>query len=205
MHKTILKTDLTCFDIRREGSAVSTLFPIASYYDGCPMAPWKEGDTPQFAMWSKTLTTYIFPPTLIEPRETGVYYRLPDAARDAAGGADCLIPLRVKIEHAPRVKFDVDELGRAAVGEGDGDERVHGTELRYGCHTVCGLFGLEAAKKWAALPSYVWRHLGIFSFERHYGLDTSWVTTLLRPGYVSLSVTATPLLSRPVEVYRETV
>lgn len=205
MHKTTLNTDLTCFDIRRGGAPVPTLFPIAAYYDGCPMAPWKEGDASQLAPWSASLTTYILQPAFIAPRETGVYYRLPDAIRSATGGADCLIPLRIEIEHSPYVEFDVDELGRAVAGEGDGDGRVYSTELRYGCHTVCGLFGLDAAKKWAALPREAWSLLGNSNFERHYGLDPSWATAFIRPGYASLSITPVPLLKRTVGVYRETV
>ena len=205
MHKTTLKTNMTCFVVSRGDASVPVLFPIAAYYDGCPMAAWKEGDAPQLALWSATLTTYIFQPAFIAPRETGVYYRLPDVVRDATGGADCLIPLRVEIEHSPYVEFDVDELGRAAAGEGDGDERVYSTELRYGCHTVCGLFGLKAAKKWAALPREAWSLLNDGAFERRYGLDPSWATALIRPGYASLSTTPVPLLTRTVEVYRETV
>lgn len=205
MHKTKLATDMTCFDIRRGGATASTFFPIAAYYDGCPMAPWKEGDASHLAMWSAALTTNILQPAVIAPRETGVYYRLPDAVRDATGGADCLIPLRVEIEHSPYVAFDVDELGRAAAGEGDEDGRVYSTELRYGCHTVCGLFGLESAKKWAALPREAWSLLGNSAFERRYGLDQSWATTLIRPGYASISTTPIPLLKRTVVVSRETV
>ncbi len=205
MHKTTLNTDMTCLNICREDAAVSTLFPIAVYYDGCPMAPYREGDAPQLAVWSATLTTYILQPALITPRETGAYYRLPDAIRGATGGADCLIPLRVEIEHSPYVEFSVDELGRAAAGEGDGEERVYSTELRYGCHTVCGLFGLEAAKKWAALPREAWSFLGNSAFERRYGLNPSWATALIRPGYASLSTTPVPLLKRTVGVFRETV
>lgn len=196
---------MTCFDIRRGDAAASVLFPIAVYYDGCPMAPRKEDDASQLALWSATLTTYILQPAYIAPRETGVYYRLPDAVRDATGGADCLIPLRVEIEHVPYVEFDVDELGRAAAGEGDGDGRVYSTELRCGCHTVCGLFSLEAAKKWAALPREAWSLLDNGAFERRYGLDPSWAITLIRPGYASISVTPAPLLKRTVEVFRETV
>lgn len=205
MHKTTLTTDMTCFDIRRGDAATSVLFPIAAYYDGCPMAPWKEGDASRLAMWSAALTTYILQPAFIAPRELGVYYRLPDAVRYATGGAHCLIPLRVEIEHSPYVEFDVDELGRAAAGEGDGDGRVYSTELRYGCHTVCGLFSLETAKKWAALPREAWSLLNASTFERRYGLDPSWATALIRPGYASLSTTPTPLLKRSVGVFRETV
>jgi hypothetical protein len=205
MHETTLKTDMTCFVIRRGDDASPMLFPIAAYYDGCPMAPWKEGDASHLAMWSAPLTTYVFQPVFVAPRETGVYYRLPDAVRYVTGGADCLIPLRIEIEHSPYADFNVDELGRAAVGEGDGDGRAYSTELRYGCHTVCGLFGLEAAKKWAALPRVAWSLLGNSAFERRYGLDPSWATTLIRPGRMSLSIASMPLLQHHVRVFRETV
>lgn len=196
---------MTCFDICRGGAAISTFFPIATYYDGCPMAPRKECDASHLAMWSAPLLTYILQPAFIAPREPGVYYRLPDAVNDATGGAHCLIPLRVEIEHSPYVEFDVDELGRATAGEGDGDDRVYSTELRYGCHTVCGLFSLKTAKKWAALPREAWSLLDDSTFERRYGLDPSWATALIRPGYASISTTPVPLLKRAVGVFRETV
>lgn len=203
MSKATLKTDLACLTVQRGDAST---FIDAAYWDGCPLAPWHPGDASHFCPSPAPLSTYILLPAAITPAEPGVYYRLPHVVCDAVGAAGplALLPLNVAIEHAPYSAFDADALGRAYTSGGpSADKRVHTTELRYGSHTVCALFRLETAATWAALPYGAWRMIHTLGFQRHYGLDPSWADHF-RPGAVRLSYDE-PLLSRPVEVYRETV
>ena len=206
MSKTILKTDLAGLTVQRGDAGPASTFIDAAYWDGCPLTPWRPGDANHFCPSPAPLSTYILLPAAITPTEPGVYYRLPQVVCDAVGAAGplALIPLNVAIEHAPYSAFDVDAYGRAYASDGPAaDERVHTTELRYGSHTVCALFRLETAAEWAALPYEKWREIHAPGFQRHHGLNLSWADVFC-PGAVRLSYEE-PLLTRPMEVYRETV
>jgi len=206
MNKTILKTDLAGLTVQRGEAGPTDTLVDAAYWDGCPLAPWHPGGASHLCPSSATLSTYILLPPAITPAEPGVYYRLPQVVCDAVGAARplALIPLNVAIEHSPYSAFDVDATGRAYASDSpSADECVHTTELRYGSHTVCALFRLETAAKWAALPSREWREIHALGFQRRHSLDTTWVDPF-RPGAVRISYNE-PLLSRAVEVYRETV
>ena len=177
-----LKTDLSSFEVRR-GDAVH--FVLASYWSDCPLPHGGAGGD-CLAPESQPLTTHIVSAPSVQAWEPGVHYRLPPVACEALS-VDVpmsLIPLRVTIEHVPSTS-------------------VHSTGLWFGSYTLCGLFPSETAKKWAAFftqPSHSladWRLLC-----RSRGLDASWLDQL-RPGAVRISC-ADPLLTRAVEVHRET-
>lgn len=205
MPETTLKTDLSSFEVIRTPlsgeTAHSTHFLLAVYWKGCPIPPRPE----MFTAASCTLLTHILFAPIVKPAEPGVYYRLPLAACEAIG-VDmplALVPYLIEIEHSPYTGFAVDDMGCVAPTNGTPDNSVHTTALFYGFYTLCGLFRPETAAKWAALPPEVWKMPRGLVFERKYGLDSSW----LRPfneGAVRL-IYHEPLLTQPVEVYRETV
>lgn len=203
MYKTVLKTDFSAYTVSRGHSDYPASFIIASYWDNCPVTRGRfTGCLPFF---SKPLSTYILSAPSVRPWEQGVYYRLPPSACDASGFDEplSLIPLRIKIEHAPCIAIHVDEYGRTVSLCGKGSERVYSTLLAYGSHTLCGLFPTETAKRWAALPCNKWSSPFVRAVERQYGVDASW----LRPlsiGAATISYDK-PLFERAVEVYRETV
>ena len=206
MHKTVLKTDLASLTVQRGGDGPADTLIVATYWDGCPLAPWRPDDASHFCPSSAPLSTYILLPSVIKPAEPGVYYRLPRVICDVVGAAGplALIPLNVAIEHAPYSAFNVDALGRAYASDGSStDERVYTTELRYGSHTVCALFRLETAAAWAALSREEWREIHTLGFHRRHSLDPSWADPF-RPGAVRISY-GEPLLNKAVEVSRETV
>lgn len=206
MPNTVLKTDLASLAVQRGGNGPTATFIVATYWDGCPLAPWRPGDAGHLCPSSAPLSTYILQPPVIKPVELGVYYRLPQVVCDAVGAAGplALIPLNVAIEHAPYSAFDVDATGRAYASVGpSADERVYTTEIRYGSHTVCALFRLETAAAWAALPSEEWYKLNALVLHRHHGPDPSWADSFGQ-GAVRISY-GEPLLNRAVEVSRETV
>lgn len=202
MHKTVLKTDLSAYTISRIPTGDPTSFVTASYWDGCPIA--RERTASCLPLFSGSVTTRILSAPSIRPWDPGVYYRLPLVACDAMGfdGPLSLIPLRVEIEHAPSTAVHVDEHSRMTSLGGEGDKRVYSTVLAYGSHTLCGLFPTETAKKWAALPCAAWSSPFVGHVERRYGIDPSWLRPL-GPGDVCISH-SDPLLTRSVEVYRET-
>lgn len=172
----------------------------ASYWSGCPLPRGSE----TLSVGSRTLLTQILSAPVVKPAEPGVYYRLPLAACEALGvdGPLSIIPFLIEIEHSPYTGFVVDEEGRATPTGGAPDNSVHTTALWGGAHVLCGLFRTETAAKWAALPSEVWWMPRGLAIERVYGLDTSWLHAL-NAGAVRLSQ-CEPLLTRPVEVSRET-
>lgn len=153
---------------------------------------------------SRTLLTHILSAPAVKPAEPGVYYRLPLAACEALGVDEplSLIPFLVEIEHSPYTGFAVDEEGRAAPVGGTADNRVRTTALWGGFSVLCGLFRTDTAPKWASLPPEAWRMPRGLAAERLYGLDASWLDAL-NAGCVRLTYRE-PLLSRPVEVSRET-
>lgn len=205
MHDTVLKTDLSSFEALRRPLPYGTVPPFhylqASYWSGCPLPRGSE----TLHMGSRALLTHILSEPVIEPAEPGVYYRLPLVACEAIGVDEplALIPFLIEIEHSPYTGFAVDEEGRGAPTSDAPDNSVHTTALWRGSHTLCGLFRIETAAKWAALPPEAWRMPRGLVIERSYGLDTSWLDAL-EQGCVRLSFCA-PLLTRPVEVSRETV
>lgn len=197
MTDTVLKTDLSSFHVNRCASDDAVCFVDAAYWAGCPI-PYNQPDS--LYLGHRELSTYILSPPAVRPWEPGVYYRLPQVACDVLGarGPLSLIPLDVSIEHAPFTGFNVD-------GEGCGhptDERVFTSHLSYGAHTLCGLFPTDTAAKWAALPPYKWRGIHLIGFSRSVQLSIGWLDALC-PAPVRLSHRE-PLLTRPVEVYRET-
>lgn len=204
MHKTVLKTDLSSLEVIRSALPGDTVQPVhylqASYWSGCPLPRSSE----TLHLCSRTLLTHILSAPFVKPAEPGIYYRLPLAACEALGVNEplSLIPLLLEIEHSPYTGFAVDEEGRATPTGGVADNSVHTTSLWSGSHTLCGLFRTETAAKWAALPPDVWRVPCGLAIERAHGLDSSWLNAL-NAGAVRLSH-CEPLLTRPVEVSRET-
>jgi len=201
MPNTVLKTDLSSLQVLREGETEPTHFLAAAYYDGCPLPPADE----MIAPWSRTLTTHILSEPHVKPAEPGIYYRLPLAACEAlgVGGPLAVIPFRIEIEHVPRTGYAVDEHGRGYSTGDEPDHCVHTTALWYGSYTLCGLCHIEAAVRLAAVQPHTWRQprrLGVEQACRSYAR----MVDALDPGCVRLSH-AGPLLSHPVEVYRETV
>lgn len=204
MHKTVLKTDLSSLEVVRGpfpgDIAQPSLYLQASYWSGCPLPHSSE----TLHLGSRALLTHLLSSPIVKPAEPGVYYRLPLAACKALGVDEplSLIPFLIEIEHSPYTGFVIDEEGRATPVGGAADNSVHTTALWGGSHTLCGLFRTETAAKWASLPPVVWRMPIGLSLERSYGLDASWLHAL-NAGAVRLTC-CEPLLSRPVEVYRET-
>lgn len=200
MPDSVLRTDLSSLQVLREGETDPSHFLKAAYYDGCPLPPADE----MLAPWSQPLTTHIVSEPHISPAEPGVYYRLPLAACEAIGvsGPLAVIPFRIEIEHVPCTGYAVDERGRGCVTDDDPDRSIHTTALWYGSYTVCGLCSIETAVGLAAMQPGVWRwprRLGVERAHRSYAC----MVGALDPGYAHLSH-AGPLLTRPVEVYRET-
>lgn len=198
----MLKTDLSSFEVRRGEVGGLTHFVLASYWSDCPL-PYDSADT-RLTLGSHPLTTYLLSAPSIWPWEPGVHYRLPLVACEALGtdGPMSLVPFRVTLEHTPFTDFRVDEHGRGTPTDGEAGERVYSTGLWYGSYTLCGLFPAETAKEWAAVPADAWHAIPLDALCRSRGLDASWLDPL-RPGAVRIEY-AEPLLSRPVEVYRET-
>lgn len=204
MTETILKTDLSSLEVTRSplpgDTAQPTHYLQASYWSGCPLPRGSE----TLCLGSHALSTHILSSPVVKPAETGVYYRLPLGACEALGVDEPLavVPFLIEIEHSPYTGFAVDEERRAAPTGGAPDNSVHTTALWSGSHTLCGLFRAETAAKWAALPSEAWRAPRGFAIERAHGLDASWLHAL-NAGAVRLTH-CEPLLTRPVEVFRET-
>lgn len=205
MHETVLKTDLSSLEVIRSPLPDDAVQPShylqASYWSGCPLPRGSE----TLCLGSRTLLTHILSAPVVKPAEPGVYYRLPLAACEALGVDEplALIPFLIEIEHSPYTGFAVDGEGRATPTGSAADNRVHTTALWSGSSVLCGLFRPEIAVKWASLPPEAWRMPRGLAVERSYGLDTSWLCAL-NAGAVRLT-SCEPLLSRPVEVYRETV
>lgn len=204
MHKTVLKTDLSSLQVIRSSLPDDAVQPShylqASYWDGCPLP---HGDE-MLCLGSRALPTHILSAPVVEPAEPGVHYRLPLTACEALGVDEplSLIPFLVKIEHSPYTGFAVDGEGRATPTGGAADNGVHTTALWCGSSVLCGLFRPETAAKWASLPPSAWRMPRGLSIERTHGLDASWLDAL-NAGAVRLT-SCEPLLTGPVEVYRET-
>lgn len=197
----MLKTDLSSFHIARGASEDAVCFVDAAYWEGCPI-PYRQPDS--LYLGRRELSTYVLSPPFVRPWEPGVYYRLPQVAWEAFGAHEplSLIPLDIKIEHTPFTGFTVDDEGCGHPTDGDADERVFISHLSYGAHTMCGLFPTDTAAKWAALPPEKWRCLYFPGFSRHNQLSIDWLDPLC-PGAVRLSH-CEPLLTGPVEVFRET-
>lgn len=205
MPDILLKTDLSSLEVLRSSLPDDTAQPShylqASYWSGCPLPRGSE----TLHLGPRTLLTHILSAPVVKPAEPGVYYRLPPVACEALGVDEplSLIPFLIEIEHSPYTGFVVDEEGRAAPSGDAADNSVHTTALWGGSIVLCGLFRTETAAKWASLPPYAWRMPRGLAIERAHGLDASWLHAL-SAGAVRLSH-CEPLLTRPVEVYRETV
>lgn len=194
MTDTVLKTDLSSFRVARGASDDAVCFIVAAYWEGCPI-PYRQRDS----LWLDChgLSTYVLSPPVVRPWEPGVYYRLPHVAWEALGAREplSLIPFDVTIEHSPFTGFTVDDEGRGYPTNGEADGRVFSSHLSYSAHTLCGLFPTDTAAKW--------RGLNLAGFSRSAQLSIGWLDALC-PGAVHISH-CEPLLTRPVEVYRETV
>ena len=197
----VLKTDLSSFRVARGASDDAVYFVDAAYWEGCPI-PYRQPGS--LCLGRRELSTYVLSPPFVRPWEPGVYYRLPQVAWEALGAREplSLIPLDVTIEHSPFTGFTVDDEGRGYPADGEADERVFTSHLSYGAHTLCALFATDTAAKWAALPPEKWRLLDLVGFSRFARLSVGWLDALC-PGAVRLSQ-CDPLLSRPVDVFRET-
>lgn len=204
MTETTLKTDLSSLEVIRGPFSGETVQPsyylYASYWRGCPLPRGPE----TLSLGSRTLLTHILSAPIVKPAEPGVYYRLPLVACEALGVDEplSLIPFLIEIEHSPYTGFAVDEDGRSTPTGGAPDNSVHTTALWSGARTLCGLFRTEIVARWASLPSEAWWMPRGLAIERTHGLDTSWLHAL-NAGAVRLTHQE-PLLTRPVEVYRET-
>lgn len=204
MAETILETDLSSLEVVRGPLPGDTAQPShylqASYRSGCPLPRGSE----TLRLGSRALLTHILSAPVVKPAEPGAYYRLPLAACEALGVDEplSLVPFLIEIEHSPYTGFAVDGEGRAAPTGGAADNGVHATALWSGSRTLCGLFRTETAARWASLPSEAWLMPRGLALERAHGLDASWLRGL-DAGSVRLTV-CEPLLSRPVEVRRET-
>lgn len=204
MAEATIRTDLSSLEVIRSPLPDDAVQPShylqASYWSGCPLPPRSE----TLHLGSRALLTHILSAPVVEPAEPGVSYRLPLVACEALGVDEplSLIPFLIEIEHSPYTGFVVDEEGRGAPTSGAPDNSVHTTALWSGSSVLCGLFRTETAAKWASLPPDAWRMPRGLAIERTHGLDTSWLDAL-DPGAVRLSPCA-PLLTRPVEVFRET-
>lgn len=201
MTDTVLKTDLSSFRIARGASDDAVHFVDAAYWSGCPIPYRRPGS---LCLSRRELSTYTLSPPFVRPWEPGVYYRLPQVAWEALGAREplSLLPLDITIEHSPFTGFDVDDEGRGHPTDGEADERVFTSHLSYGAHTLCGLFPTATAATWATLPPEKWRGLHLIGFSRSIQLSIGWLDALC-PGAVRLSH-CEPLLTRPVEVFRET-
>lgn len=205
MTETTLKTDLSSLEVIRSplpgDTAQSFHYLQASYWSGCPLPRGPE----TLCLGSRTLLTHILSSPVVRPAEPGVYYRLPLAACEAIGVDEPLsvIPFLIEIEHSPYTGFAVDGEGRAEPTGSEPDNSVHTTALWSGSRTLCGLFRTETAVKWAALPPEAWQMPRGLVLERAHGLNASWLYAI-DAGAVRLTC-CEPLLSRPMEVYRETV
>ena len=204
MHKTVLKTDLSYLQVLRsplpDDAVQPSCYMQASYWGGCPLPHSAE----MLCLSSRTLLTHIISAPAVKPAEPGVYYRLPLTACEALGIDEplSLIPFLIEIEHSPYTGFAVDGESRATPTGGAADNSVHTTALWCGSSVLCGLFRTETAVKWALLPPEAWLMPRGLAIERKHGLDTSWLHAL-NAGAVRLT-SCEPLLTRPVEVYRET-
>lgn len=204
MTETTLKTDLSSLEVIRIPLPDDTVQPShylqASYWTGCPLPRGSE----TLCLGSHALLTHVLSAPAVKPAEPGVYYRIPLAACEALGVDEplSLIPFLIEIEHSPYTGFAVDGEGRAAPSVGAADNSVHTTALWSGSSVLCGLFRTETAAKWASLPPEAWRMPRGLAIERAYGLDASWLCAL-NAGAVRLT-SCEPLLTGPVEVYRET-
>lgn len=204
MHETVLKTDLSSLQVIRsplpDDAVQPSCYLQASYATGCPLPRGSE----TLCLSSRALLTHIVSAPAVEPAEPGVYYRLPLTACEALGVDEplSLIPFLVEIEHSPYTGFAVDGESRAAPTGGAADNSVHTTALWGGSSVLCGLFRTETAVKWASLPPEAWLMPRGLAIERAHGLDASWLHAL-DAGAVRLT-RCEPLLTRPVEVYRET-
>ena len=200
----MLKTDLSSFEVRRSEADDPMYFVLAAYWNSCPI-PYDGTDGDCLTLGTRPLTTHLLSVPSVRAWEPGVHYRLPLVACEALGvdGPMSLVPFRVTIEHSPYTGFRVDEHGRGAPTDGKADERVYSTGLWYGSYTMCGLFSAQTVKEWVVLFAQAHRSLtDLRRLCRSRGLDASWLDPL-RPGPVRISH-ADPLLSRAVEVYRET-
>ena len=204
MHKTVLETDLSSLQVLRKPFPDDEVQPScylqATYRSGCPLPRSAE----MLCLSSRTLLTHILSAPAVKPAEPGIYYRLPLTACEALGVDEplSLIPFLIEIEHSPYTGFAVDGESRATPTGGAADNRVHTTALWGSSSVLCGLFRTETAAKWASLPPVTWLMPRGLAIERKYGLDTSWLHAL-DAGAVRLTH-CEPLLTRPVEVYRET-
>lgn len=200
-----LETDLRSIQIAsKTGETASYVY--ASYIRECPIPKWKPRFPHDLAPYSLTLPTFIHD-VRVKRLEPGVFYRLSDVACRSLGAHESLslIPLYVEISHTPYVDFIEDEHGRAYVPNLAVDvdrETAHLSRLCYGSWAVCGLLRTVQARKWAGLSDVEWRTHSLFN-DVHDGLDPSW-QPLRTNGSVAISFKP-PLLSRPVEVSRETV
>jgi hypothetical protein len=197
----VLKTDLSSICVSRGASDDAICFVDAVYWERCPI-PYRQPDS--LCLSRRSLSTRILLPPFVRPWEPGIYYRLPQVVWEAVGAHEplSLIPLDIEIEHSPLTGFTVDDEGRGYPTGGKAEERVFTSHLSYGAHTLCGLFPTDTAAKWAALPPKKWWHLHLLGFSRSTRLSIGWLDAL-RPGAVRLSH-CEPLLTRPVEVSRET-
>ena len=204
MSDTVLKTDLSSLEVTRSLLPDDTVQPFhylqAAYWSGCPLPRGSETLRPG----PRALLTHLLSAPALKPAEPGVYYRLPLAACEALGTDEplSLIPFLIEIEHSPYTGFAVDGEGRSAPTGGGPDNRVYTTALWGGSSVLCGLFRTETAAKWASLPPEAWRLPRGLAIERAHGLDTSWLHAF-DAGAVRLTYRE-PLLTGPVEVYRET-
>lgn len=199
-----LETDLRSVQITSKTCETAS-YVYASYIYGCPIPEWEPRYPYDIAPYSLTLPTFVND-VRVKRLEPGVFYRLPDFACRSLGADESLslIPLYVEIVHTPYVDFIEGEHGRSyvpnlAVGVDRGT--THLSRLCYGSWAVCGLLRAEQAREWASLSDNEWHVRSLFN-KAHNGLDPSW-QPLRTNGSVSLSFKP-PLLTRPVDVYRET-
>lgn len=199
-----LETDLRSIQVAsKTGETASYVY--ASYTRGCPIPKWDPRYPHDLAPYSITLPTFVND-VRVKRLEPGVFYRLSDAACRSLSADESLslIPLYVEIDHTPYVDFVEDEHGRAYVpnlATCVNRETTHLSRLCYGSWAVCGLLRTEQAREWAGLSDVEWRVHSILN-RAHDSLDPSW-QPLRTNGSVALSFKL-PLLSRPVEVSRET-
>lgn len=199
-----LETDLRSIQVASK-TGETTSYMYVDYVSGCPIPKWTPTLPYDVAPYSLPLPTFVSD-ARIKRLECGVFYRLPDSACQLLGAVEglSLIPLYVEIVHTPYVDFIEDKHGRAYVpnlaGCVDGTTN-HLSRLCYGSWAVCGLLRTEQAREWAGLSDAEWR-VHSLSNKAHNGLDPSW-QPLRTNGSVSISFEP-PLLTRPVEVFRET-
>lgn len=199
-----LETDLRSLLVTREGGETMS-FLYACYTRDCPFPGWAPPAPPSLVPSSQPLRTFVND-VLIKRIEPGVFYRLPDVACRSLGSNEALslIPLDIEISHYPRVVLLEDAYGRASVPDQAADayvEALHTTRLRYGSWVVCGLLRTEQASAWATLDDVKWHVRSLFN-KAHNGLDPSWQPFRHR-GYTTIAFDQ-PLLTRAVEVFRET-